>query len=269
MRTAGVNNMAKEIAILIIIVLVAAGALYFLSSISLDEGEEHEVTEVIDGDTIRLANGEKVRLIGINTPETGQPYYSDATVKLTELVEGKTVTLKKDKDHEDQYGRWLRYIYLDDIFVNLEMVKGGYALSYRFEPNLKHADEFDDAEEEARNAGRVIWSPSPFSMSVSELHYDAEGNDGDNLNDEYIIFENLGNTTLDLTGWMVQDTSNNMYTFSSFNLANESTVMLHTGSGTDTSEHLYWDNNNPIWNNGGDVLILRDSEGLFVVHYRY
>lgn len=261
--------MRKDIAILIIIVLVAAGALYFLRSTSLDEGEEHEVTEVIDGDTIRLANGEKVRLIGINTPETGQPYYSDATDKLTELVDGKTVTLKKDKDSKDQYGRWLRYVYLDDLFVNLEMVKGGYALSYRFEPNLKHADEFDDAEEEARNAGRVIWSPSNFTILVRNLNYDAQGSDGDNLNDEYVVFENPGGTTIDMTGWMVYDTSNNMYTFSSFNLANGSTVTLHSGSGTDSSENVYWDNGNPIWNNDGDVLILRDSQGLFVVHYSY
>jgi micrococcal nuclease len=264
-----VGIMGKERIILIIVILVVAGAFFIFQAISLEGGEEYEVTEVIDGDTIRLSNGEKVRLIGINTPETGQPYYSEATDKLTELVDGKTVTLKKDEDSEDQYGRWLRYVYLDDVFVNLEMVKGGYALSYRFEPNLKHADEFDDAEAEARNSGRVIWSPSPFSLSVSELHYDAEGNDGDNLNDEYVVFENSGNTTLDMTGWMVSDTSNNMYTFLSFILANESMVTLHTGSGTDSSEHLYWDNNNPIWNNGGDVLILRDSQGFFVVHYSY
>ena len=261
--------MGKEIAILIIIVLVAAGGLYYLTTVPMNEGEEHEVAEVIDGDTIKLANGARVRLIGINTPETGQPYYSEATDKLTELVEGKTVTLKKDKDPEDQYGRWLRYVYLDDVFVNLEMVKGGYALSYRFEPNTKHADEFDDAEEEARNAGRVMWAPSNFTVSVAELHYDAEGPDGDNLNDEYVIFENPTNNVLDMTGWMLQDTSNNMYTFSPFYLANGSTVTLHSGSGTDSSEHLYWDNGNPIWNNDGDTLVLRDSEELFVVYYGY
>jgi micrococcal nuclease len=261
--------MGKERIILVIVLLVVAGAFFMFQAISLDGGEEHEVTEVIDGDTVRLANGEKVRLIGINTPETGQPYYSDATDKLTELVDGKTVTLKKDKDHEDQYGRWLRYIYLDEMFVNLEMVKGGYALSYRYEPNLKHADEFDDAEEEARNAGRVIWAPSNHTVSVSELHYDADGSDGDNLNDEYVVFENPGSTIIDMTGWLVHDTSNNMYTFSSFILANQSTVTLHSGSGVDSSEHVYWDNGNPIWNNGGDVLILRDSQGLFVIHYSY
>ena len=261
--------MRKDIAILIIIVLVAAGALYLLRSASLDEGEEHEVSEVIDGDTIRLANGEKVRLIGINTPETGQPYYSDATDKLTELVDGKTVTLKKDKDNKDQYGRWLRYIYVDDIFVNLEMVKGGYALSYRFEPNIKHVDEFDDAEEEAREAGRVIWSPSNFTVSVKNLNYDAQGSDGDNLNDEYVVFENPGNATLDLTGWMVIDTANNLYVFSTFSLGNETSVTLHTGSGTDSDENLFWGSSKPIWNNDGDALILRDSEGFFVVQYSY
>lgn len=261
--------MGKERIIIIIVVLVIAGAVILLRGFLSNEGEEYEVTEVIDGDTIRLANGEKVRLIGINTPETGQPYYSEATDKLTELVDGKTVTLKKDKDSKDQYGRWLRYVYLDDIFINLEMVKGGYVLSYRFEPNVKYADELDDAEEEARNAGRVIWSPSQFSLSVSELHYDADGNDGDNLNDEYIVFENPGNATLDLTGWMVQDTSNNMYDFSTFFLANDTSFTLHTGSGTDTDENLYWDSSKPIWNNDGDALILRDSEGFFVEYYNY
>jgi micrococcal nuclease len=261
--------MGKEVAILIVVILAVAGAVYIFTAGSPDDGEEHVVKEVIDGDTIRLANEERVRLIGINTPETGQPYYSEATDRLTELVEGKTVVLKKDKDFEDQYGRWLRYVYLDDIFINLEMVREGYALSYRYEPNTKHAEKFDDAEEEAREAGRVMWSPSNYTVSVSNLHYDAAGSDGDNLNDEYAVFENPGTAAIDMTDWMVLDTSNNMYIFSSFALEEGSTVTLHTGSGTDSSEDLYWDNNNPIWNNDGDALVLRDAAGLLVAYHKY
>ena len=115
------------------------------------------VTKVIDGDTITLSDDNHVRLIGINTPEKGQFYYQEAKDKLTSLVEGKEVSLVKDKTNNDRYGRLLRYVYLDDIFINEVMVEEGYAEAIEYKPNLAHQDVLEAAELEAKRQNLGIW----------------------------------------------------------------------------------------------------------------
>ncbi|MDD3819484.1 MAG: thermonuclease family protein, partial [Actinomycetota bacterium] len=85
------------------------------------------VKEVIDGDTIILSDGRRVRLIGINTPEHGMYFYEEAKEALEMIVLGKKVFLEKDVSEKDQYGRLLRYVYTGDLSVNMEMVKRGFA----------------------------------------------------------------------------------------------------------------------------------------------
>ena len=235
------------------------------------------VSRIIDGDTIELQNGERVRLLGINTPEKGQPYYEEATNRLKELIEGKTVTLEKDAGDKDQYGRLLRHIYIDDTFVNLEMVREGYANVYIIAPNVKYSSEFEKEEEEAKIAERGIWQPSEGGLSkctgILYFQWNAEGNDCYNLNDEYVTFKNTCSQPIDMTGWTVKDEANHIYTFPDFNLAGSATVTLYTGAGIDTKAELYWNSSglqcNAIWNNDGDTLYLRDISGNLVISYNY
>jgi micrococcal nuclease len=261
--------MDKKILVLIIFALIAVAVFLVYREFTPSSRDSYDVSQIIDGDTIRLSTGEKVRLIGINAPERDQPYYNAATQKLTELIGNNQVTLEKDVTDKDQYGRLLRYVHVNDAFMNLEMVKQGYAISYSFPPNTKHLDEFVEVEEDARNSQIGIWTPSPFTLTVSSIHADAEGDDSENLNDEYIIFENVGDSTLNMTYWTVQDEANNFYVFSTFFLGNNYSVTLYTGSGTDTSTKVYWESSKPIWNNDGDSLYLRDAEGLLVTYYSY
>lgn len=255
--------------VIFVLAILMVGLFFILKELAPTSNGTFEVSQIIDGDTIRLSTGEKVRLIGINTPERDQPYYSEATEKLSQLIGNKRVTLKKDVTNKDQYGRLLRYVYVNETFVNLEMVRQGYAISYSYPPNTKHLDEFEAAEQEARDTQIGIWTPSTFTLSVSELHFDAEGDDTENLNDEYVVFENGGNASLNMTGWTVQDEANNFYVFPAFILGNASSVTLHIGSGVDTATQLYWGNDRPIWNNDGDSLYLRDAEGFLVAYYNY
>jgi micrococcal nuclease len=257
--------------LLLLIALIALLGVSYLVYVGLppSDSEEFEVAQVIDGDTIKLETGQKVRLIGINTPETGHPYYNEATQKLKHLIGDSKVTLKKDVEDKDQYGRLLRYIYVNDTFVNLEIVKAGLATAYEFEPNVKHSDDFDDAESQARNSGLGIWARSSYTLTISQFNYDAEGNDNENLNGEFITFTNEGNTSIDMTDWMVLDESNNEYFFPSFTLGNESSVTLFTGSGSNSQTELYWGLTNSVWNNKGDELFLRDSQGYLVNYYPY
>lgn len=228
------------------------------------------VSRIIDGDTIELSNGERVRLIGINAPEKGQPYVTEASNKLSQLIGYNGVTLEKDVSDKDQYNRSLRYVYVGSTFVNLEMVRQGYAFAYPYPPDVKYADEFEKAEQEGRDAQLGIWKPTNVSITVLYMHYDAEGNDNNNLNDEYVIFKNTGPISVNMTGWTVQDNANHLYRFPTFNLSPDSIVTLYTGSGTDTDTELYWGRaGQAIWTNTGDTLYLRDSNGGLVTSYTY
>src|SRR3989338_7848179 len=117
---------------------------------------EFKVTRVVDGDTIEIEGGERVRYIGIDTPETVDPrkpvqcFGVEASNKNKELVSGKRVRLEKDVSETDQYGRLLRYVYVGDTFVNLVLVQEGFAYSYTYPPDVKYQNQFTEAERIAR-----------------------------------------------------------------------------------------------------------------------
>ncbi|TSC73032.1 MAG: nuclease-like protein [Parcubacteria group bacterium Gr01-1014_38] len=126
-------------------------------------GEEAEVQEVIDGDTVKLADGRIVRYVGIDTPETGagrrtvECFAHEATERNRQLVEGKRVRLEKDVSETDRYGRILRFVYLGDVFVNELLVKEGYATAFPYPPDVKYREVFRAAERTARASGRGMW----------------------------------------------------------------------------------------------------------------
>lgn len=130
-----------------------------------DEKKEelYLVTRVIDGDTIEIESGQKVRYIGIDTPETVHPskpiecYGKEASDKNKELVERKKVRLEKDISETDKYGRLLRYVYVGDVFVNDYLVKEGYASSVSYPPDIKYQDKFREAEKQAREEEKGLW----------------------------------------------------------------------------------------------------------------
>jgi micrococcal nuclease len=124
---------------------------------------------VVDGDTIRVVeNGreEAVRYIGVDTPETVKPgspvecYGKAASAANRRLVEGEPVRLVGDAEARDRYGRRLAYVYRsrDDLFVNAELVRGGFATVLTIPPNVAHADEFAVLARRARRSGRGLWS---------------------------------------------------------------------------------------------------------------
>ena len=119
------------------------------------------VTQVIDGDTIIIEGGYRVRYIGIDTPEV-HPEMEACGMEALEanrrLVEGKEVRLERDVSETDKYGRLLRYVYVDDIFVNAELVRQGLAEAKAYPPDIKYQDYLEELETEAKEAGRGIWA---------------------------------------------------------------------------------------------------------------
>ena len=128
------------------------------------------VVRVVDGDTIhvRLPDGtkEKVRYIGVDTPESVKPntpvqcFAKAASARNAELVEDERVELRTDVEERDRYGRLLAYVYRvrDGAFVNAALVREGYAAPLSVPPNVRHADEFAALARTARRDGRGLWA---------------------------------------------------------------------------------------------------------------
>lgn len=129
-------------------------------------GESATVIRIIDGDTIdvRFSDGreERVRYIGVNTPERGELCYDEATSANVALVKDQTVTLIKDTSETDQNNRLLRYVFSGNVFVNAELVRQGYAEARRYPPDVAFAEDFEKLEDEARLANRTCHATGVF-----------------------------------------------------------------------------------------------------------
>lgn len=127
----------------------------------------YKVSRIIDGDTIEVTKtgvSKIVRYIGINTPEVAGPNTNDecfgkeASAYNKELVLGKEVRLEKDVSEEDKYGRWLRYVYVDDVFVNEDLVTKGYAKAKSYPPDTSYNSILNTAQTKAKMESRGLWS---------------------------------------------------------------------------------------------------------------
>ena len=153
-------RLAKRFAPLLVLlgVVVSAGAQVPL---------EGTVTGIVDGDTIHVDVGgrlEKVRYIGVNTPEVHHPRKGEepggraAADVNRQLVSGRRVRLELDAQARDRYGRLLAYVWVADTMVNAELVRRGFAQVMTIPPNVRHESLFLKLQREARDAGRGLWA---------------------------------------------------------------------------------------------------------------
>jgi micrococcal nuclease len=238
----------------------------------LDSRAETPVLSVIDGDTIQViyqGRDEAVRLIGFDTPESGEPFAAEAETALRGLVGGRRVHLEFDVEERDQYQRLLAYVWSGSTLVNAEMLRLGWATLYTVPPNVKYVTNFQTAENEARSAHRGIWAVSTTCpLEIAGLHPDADGNDNFNLNDEWIEFRVLLSGSL--LGYAVEDATGHRYDFPDRIFQAGQLFKLRTGAGTDTQTDLHWGaSGSAIWNNGGDVVKVLDPQGHVVALRSY
>jgi micrococcal nuclease len=146
------------------VILSACGA---SKSVSTPGREQVKVERVVDGDTFEIQrNGkkEKVRMIGVDTPETKKPgtpvmYYGKEASEYTKSrLEKKSVELEWDVDKTDQYGRFLAYVWIGDELFNRTLIQEGYARVYTFPPNVKYVDQFTKDQTEARKKQKGLWT---------------------------------------------------------------------------------------------------------------
>lgn len=135
----------------------------------------YKVVNVVDGDTIKVDfNGEvtTVRFIGIDTPEVNHPtepvqcFGEEASQNTKDLLENKTVKLEQDVSETDRYGRILAYVWIDDVLINEQIVREGYAFSSPYPPDVKYQDKLDAAEAYARENNMGLWSKNTCNGDV-------------------------------------------------------------------------------------------------------
>lgn len=240
-------------------------------------------TEVVDGDTLHVIGpdgGElTVRVIGINTPESGECFSSEATQALDDLVADADLVLISDRTDLDQFERSLRYVETaNGLDVGAALVAGGYAISRRYEPDVARDALYSDLQTAAQRDQIGLWAPDACGAPVVvgkvievEENANAPGDDSDNLNGEWVRFTSVADKPIDMDDWEVADESaSHRYSFDRFVLDPGRSVTLYTGCGDDGSDEVFWCNSSgPVWNNGGDTVFLRDPSGNLVAVFAY
>lgn len=239
--------------------------------------ERATVTQVVDGDTlvVRLANDrqERLRLVGINTPEDGECLADEAARRLDVLVGGRRVRLVRDVSDRDQYGRLLRHVLAGGRSVGEVLVAEGLAFSRAYPPDTGRQAALDAAQARAQAAMIGLWAPDSCgpvtvaAIAVGRVRPNPPGDESQTPNEEWVEVVNTGRRPVDLTGWGVQDESaSHRYGFpDGFRLAAGAGVLLRTGCGTDTATDLHWCvTGSAVWNNDGDTVLITDPSGNIV-----
>jgi len=246
---------------------------------------EAKVVRVIDGDTIEVdieGSLYKVRYIGIDTPETVHPqkpveyFGKEASEKNRELVEGEIVRLEKDVSEADKYGRLLRYVWVDDMMVNGELVRLGYAQVATYPPDVKYQDFFLELQREAKEASLGLWAepsppaPSAGNVQITYIFYD--GLMPRVESDEYVEITNLGDTPKDLEGWVLKDIDEGYpsFTFPSYVLAPGESIRVYTNEVHPEWGGFSFGYGSAIWNNKDpDIAALYNAQGQEVSRKSY
>ena len=279
-------NKMKKIAFLLVL-CVFGGVLVGCIEQNQSEYQDVLVTQVVDGDTITVEGGLRVRLIGIDAPERDEECYTEAKEYLKSMILHKEVDLEKDITDKDQYGRPLRYVWLGNKLVNAEIVRAGVAIAKQYDPDTKYQRIIADAEQEAieKQVG-CLWSPEVQSTTISvptltpthtptlprsvnakagETSYvnealppapptyiiinEVEANPpGEDSGNEWVKLYNPTSVDVDLSGWTLKTTHGK--------------IGKVTCSGTiDANGYRVFGKGSQWLDNEGDSVILRDKGG--------
>jgi micrococcal nuclease len=231
------------------------------------------VASVYDGDTFTLSSGDKVRLKWINTPEIKPPeaYAVEAREATQAFVSGKTLTFVFGTTTRDGYGRLVAGVKIGEENLSIHLLERGMGHLFVIPPDDTDMTPFIAAQERARAAKRGIWSTAEFQgvLHITSFHANADGDDRENVNGEYLRVCNVSSSSLDLSGFKIVDISGNAYTFPSMVVPPGHTFKVHSGKGThqtDPREQLavYLGSPDPIWNNKDDRATISDRFGKVV-----
>ena len=265
----------------VLVFVVAA----LLTSATLAAGFVGTVREVIDGDTIVLRDGRKVRYLGINAPEHGQPYAREATNFNRRLVSGLPVRLEFDQVREDRHGRLLAYVYAtkcevrgakcgEETMVNEQLLAEGLAHVFFMPPNTRLAERLLQVQEKAHTAKRGMWKAVRGPLKITRIEPKGNAEEGKEALGEFVRIANVSDQGLDVSGYSLADRDGHRYEFPSAQLRPGYVLTLVTGEGQDRRDQagpitLYWNRRAGVWNDRGDTAFLRDPKGEVVDRFEY
>ena len=226
-------------------------------------GQESGVVErVIDGDTVVIGNI-SVRLLGINSPERGEPYYKEAKEFLELLILNKTVKMEPGREDLDRYSRKLRYLLIGTTNINSELIKEGLANSYFPRGKDKHYEEFKEIWKSCIRKKENLCEPSKSicSRCISLKKLDHKSQE--------VVLKNQCIYNCNLKNWSIKDEGRKKYEFAEVNLAGDKEITIKVGEGNDSKDILFWERKDYVWTATGDTLFLRDSEGKLVLWESY
>jgi len=239
----------KRLVVFMLIILLLGTLAYYKTDIQgnviIDYPKENAtVLRIIDGDTIETDLG-MIRLLGINTPEKGKFYYSEAKEYL-QKIENQSIQILRDKTNYDKYDRKLRYVFYENKNLNIALVERGFGTAYMTE-ELRYEEKILRAQKLAQDQESRIWKKSneKCASCINLIELNAE--------DEFFILENSCDYGCDLNAWYVKDASRNVFYLDMIYAKRQQTI--------NSTKH--------VWNNDHDEFFLRDKNGLLVIHYSY
>lgn len=223
--------------VIFLILFLASGVFYYEITVPRSDFQIHDVSKIIDGDTIRLENNQTLRLLGINTPEKNELYYQEAKDFLVQRIQNRTVQI--ETFGVGKYGRTLAYVFLDGRNVNAEILLQGLATLYYYDKDCYY-ESLKEAEEFARLNEKGLWKKSRNFGCLEMLEFETD-------EPESLVLRNNCDRILDIS---YKDDATHIYH-----------VTIQPGS-------QYSESFSHIWNTDGDSLYAYDADGL-VLFYRY
>jgi endonuclease YncB( thermonuclease family) len=229
------------------------------------------ITTVIDGDTYILGSGEQLQLRGAATPAPGEDYGIEAREWVRGLVAEGEVILAYRSQPRDASGRLIASVRTMEGDLAISLLEHGFAYITILPPDSLDLTMLLTAQAAARASGRGIWATERFSgdLHIAEFVANAEGDDRQNVNGEYLRICNTAVRPVDLAGYTLRDIGGNTWTLPPLVMPVGHTVLVRSGVGinqTDPGEQLvvYLGSDRPIWNNTADQATLTDRGGRVV-----
>lgn len=234
---------------------------------------EASVASVYDGDTMTLSTGDRVRLRWVNTPELKPPeeYGLEARELTATLVLQKTVRLVYGSQIRDSYDRLLAGVVVDGRNLSIALLEAGLGHLFVIPPDDTDLTPLLAAQAKAQAAKRGVWSTEGYrgALHITSFHANADGDDRQNVNGEYLRLCNVSAEALDTSGYRIADISGRTWEFPTVILPPGHTLKVHSGRGTHQLDsnaqiEIYLGSSDPIWNNTEDRATVYDRYGRVV-----
>ncbi len=232
------------------------------------------VKQVYDGDTVLLEDGRKVRYLGINAPESREPFNLKAKRFNESLVLGREIRLEFDVERVDAFDRVLAYVYVGNQMVNAELVRQGFAHAFFVGPGRKHNALFLRLQNEAKQRRLGIWSvrgrPKDLKITSVRIRDPADPDP----HTPYVRITNLSNDAIRLAGHVLSNESGGRFVFPDVVVEPGYTVLVVSTSGPDGADSrgqviVHWPAQATVWDPNEDTAFLLDPAGTVVDTFPY